>query len=115
MLEKKAFAGCYRLKEIVLPNTEHVCKIEQQVFDDCCNIWGTSYGIHHPSEEDEGRIFVADNLLEDYLNDPGWEGIGHCIRPISEQLGDAEEDVQSEKIEHFEGEELLESEGASPE
>lgn len=106
----KAFNDCYRLATLVLPNKEKMCKIAPETFVGACHIWGTSYGIHHHSAERDGRIYVADNLLDDYLNDPIWKEISHCIKPISEIENDqegSEEGIDASKTENDLGSEEL--------
>jgi hypothetical protein len=80
-----AFYRCYRLTKIIIEQNKKVCELKSSdIFTYAYHFKGEVNATYNPEGLKDGRIFVPDELLNDYKSATNWSTYADIILPLSE-------------------------------
>lgn len=84
-----SFTNCYSLTKLVIRSNTQVCLLSSSgAFENCYHFNGTTDSTYNPEGLKDGRIYVSNNLIEDYKENTNWSLFADIIKPMDLENGE---------------------------
>lgn len=74
--------NCYSLKQFIIRKNTNVVSLTSSAFTNCYHFYGTQNDTYNPNGLKDGRIYVPDNLLDNFKTATNWSVFADIIKPL---------------------------------